>query len=206
MNDAGWEPPEIAADIRLHTAYRQSQKMFFDLLAETSTQKQPHVLTALRQQPVYAIAEMLYLWRAFGIRTREQVLKYIEGHNEKLSVLLADKERLRLYGFTPARIRDALIDEPAAAKLVINYTNFEGSFDQRDLARLLVQQMSPETCRKTITKLSETGFVQRSSGVYNAILVRSSGKLEEIFMKHLRAFRRAFAEGEAAKTKTRGKR
>jgi hypothetical protein len=196
MDDPNWDPAEIAQDIRLHTAFRQARKTFFDLMAEASSDKEPHTLTALRQEPVYDLAEMLYLWRAFGVKSREQVLAYIEGHNAKLVALLADKERLKVNGFTPGRIKAALFDEPGAIKLAINYMSFEGSFDQRDLARLLVQQMSPETCRKTVAKLSETGFVQRSSGVYNSILVRSAGKLETIFMRHLRALRTALTGGE----------
>jgi len=197
MDDPDWDPGEVAADIRLHTAFRQARKTFFDLLAASSSDKEPHTLTALRQEPVYDIAEMLYLWRAFGIKSREQVLAYIEGHNAKLSALLVDKERLKVNGFTPGRIKAALFDQAGAVKLAINYTGFEGSFDQRDLARLLVQQMSPETCRKAVAKLSETGFVQRSTGVYNSILVRSPGTLETIFMRHLRAFRMALNGAEA---------
>jgi hypothetical protein len=203
MDDADWHPDQVEADIRLHTAFRQARKTFFDLLAEASSDKEPHTLTALRQEPVYDIAEMLYLWRAFDVRSREQVLRYIDGHNAKLAALLADKERMKVNGFTPGRIKTALFDEAGAIKLAINYTSFEGSFDQRDLARLLVQQMSPETCRKAVAKLSETGFVQRSTGVYNSILVRSHGKLENIFMRHLRAFRAGLTgarQGEQEKT------
>lgn len=196
-----WDDSEIADDLRLYAAYRHAEKHFVDLLAEASNDKQPHVLVSLRQQPVRDLAEFLFVWKAYRITTREQVLQYVALHNQGISDLLADKERMRLYGFSPARLKSALFDDAAAAKLVVNYMSFEGSFDQRDLARLLVEQMSAETCRMTIAKLSETGFVKKTTGVYNAIIVTSSGKLEEIYMRYLRAFRGTLAGQPAGKKK-----
>lgn len=182
-----------AADLRLHAAYRQSQKLFFDLLAEASATKELHILQALRQQPVYFIAEFFYLLRAFGIATREQLRDYVELHNQQMNDLLADKNRLRLFGFTPSRLNKAMLDRSTANKLVVNYLNFDRGFDQADLGRLLVELMSPETCRKAVTKLEQAGLLERSEGVYNAIIVRSTGRLEDIFSSHLRAFRHSFS-------------
>lgn len=203
MDEADWKKEEVDADLRLHSALRHAELVFWNLISDASTKRQSHELRELRQQPVYAIAEFFYVLRAYGIASREQMLQYVTLHNRDLSALLEDKERMRLNGFTPARIRNAMIDDAAAAKLVINYTNFDRGFDQRDLARLLVEQMSPETCRKTVTKLSDTGFVEREVGVYNAIIVKSTGKLEDIYMTYLRAFRGAFAGTD--KPKKRGK-
>src|SRR5262245_45746139 len=179
----------VERDLKLHQAYRVAYVLFFDLLTAASSARESAIIHRLRQQPVYQMAEFFYLLRAYGLQQPQQLQAYIDMHNDQIASLIKDSSRLRLYGFAPSRLKRALIDESTASKMLINYEYFDGAFDQSDLGRLLVEVMSPETCRKTVVTLSDAGFLLRSTGVYNSIIVRSTGVLERLFARHVRAFR-----------------
>ena len=85
-------------------------------------------------------------------------------------------------------------------KLVENYRAGDGAIDQSDLSRLLIEVMSPETCRKTAVTLTDAGYLERRRSPYQSVLVRSTGTLERIFSGSLRHVRSSLAfEDEAVR-------
>ena len=178
-----------AENLRVHGAMRKALAKFYQELVARAPANGIEMASELRQQPVYHIAEFLYLWRAFGIASREQMEAYIKMHNDQVRALVADRKRMALFGFAPSRLAKALFDESNTSKFIAHYLNFDHSFDQSDLARLLVEVTAPETTRKAIVVLSNAGYLIRSSGLLNAVVVRSSGLLEDVFASHLSEFR-----------------
>ena len=87
------------------------------------------------------------------------------------------------------RLRKGKFSPESIPKLVENYRSGDGAIDQSDLSRLLIEVMSPETCRKTAVILTEAGYLDRKRSPYQSVLVRSTGALERIFARSLRHVR-----------------
>ena len=75
-------------------------------------------------------------------------------------------------------------------RLEANCGNGAAQFSQSDLARFLVEYMSFESCRTTVKILSEAGYLSLSKSPFGANLIRSNGKLEDIFSSYIRSFRK----------------
>ena len=96
-------------------------------------------------------------------------------------------------GLTQTRVQKGMFAADNIPKLVENYRSGEAMIDQSDLSRLLIEVMSPETCRKTTMTLTEAGYLERRRSPYRSVLVRSTGKLERAFARSLRHVRAALA-------------
>ena len=105
---------------------------------------------------------------------------------------------MRRLGLSPTRVRKGMFSPDSIPKLVENYRAGDAAIDQSDLSRLLIEVMSPETCRKTTVALTEAGYLERRRSPYQSVLVRSTGELERIFARCLRHVRSALVQdGEA---------
>ena len=181
-------PEALAADLRAHAALRGALVRFYEEIARASGSDDPGILGRLRTQPVYHMAEFFFLLRAYGLERAEQLREIVRLHNAQIAALQADKERRDLFGFGGTRLKKALFDEASENKLVVNYEHM-GGFDQSDLSRLLIEVMAPETCRSTVVDLEKAGLLKRSTGVYNAVVVSSTGRIETAFARHVRFLR-----------------
>ena len=94
-------------------------------------------------------------------------------------------------GLTERRIAGARFNANKIMKVGFNHKMDPPAFDQSDLARLLVTLMSQETCRSTDVAFDKAGFLARSKSPFKSILVQSSGRLEDVFARHLRRLRQA---------------
>ena len=102
---------------------------------------------------------------------------------------------MRRLGVTQTRLEKGVFSSDSIPKLVENFRAADGAIDQSDLARLLIEVMSPETCRKTTMLLTEAGYLERHRSPYQSVLVRSTGVLERLFARSLRQVRTALAGG-----------
>ena len=143
------------------------------------------------------IAEFFFLLRAFGLDSEEKIRRYAELHNQHLEELQADRAKMRRLGLSPTRIRKGMFSPDSIPKLVENYRSGNAAIDQSDLARLLIEVMSPETCRKTTVLLTEAGYLERRRSPYQSVLVRSTGALERVFSRSLRHVRAALVDDGA---------
>ena len=208
---AGTNPPSVEAgpdpfadqsetmrDIRTCEALHEAKAVFQDALVEGSAIQDRHFVGQLRQEPVYQIAEFFYLLRAFGLDSEDKIRRYAEFHNRHLEALRTDRTKMRRLGLSPTRVRKGMFSPDSIPKLVENYRAGDAAIDQSDLSRLLIEVMSPETCRKTTVALTEAGYLERRRSPYQSVLVRSTGALERVFARCLRHVRSALVEdGEA---------
>ncbi len=184
---------ETMRDIRTCEALHEARAAFHDALVEDSAVQDRHFAVQLRQEPPYQIAEFFFLLRAFQLDSETKVRRYAELHNLHLERLLADRTKMRRLGLSPTRVRKGMFSPESIPKLVENYRSGDGAIDQSDLSRLLIEVMSPETCRKTAVVLADAGYLERHRSPYQSVLVRSTGELERIFARCLRHVRASLA-------------
>ena len=189
---------ETMRDIRTCEALHEARAVFQDALAEGSAIQDRHFVGQLRQEPSYQMAEFFFLLRAFRLDSEEKIRRYAELHNRHLEKLEVDRDKMRRLGLSPTRVRRGLFSPDSIPKLVENYRAGNAAIDQSDLARLLIEVMSPETCRKTTVALTEAGYLERWRSPYQSVLVRSTGALEGIFSRSLRHVRGALADKDEA--------
>ncbi len=185
--DAG----ETEEDVRFLEGLREARKDFFDELVHRSANQDEHFLAGLRQEPAYQISEFFYLLKAFGVDDEDKIKSFATLHNQHMEGLLEDRAKMRRLGLSPDRVRKAMLSADNLEKVVENYRRGGSSFDQSDLSRLVVLLMSQETFRKIVVALARAGFLEREKTPYQSVLVRSTGVLEDIYGRHLRALRRA---------------
>jgi len=184
-------------DIRICEALHEAKTVFQDALAEGSAIQDRHFVGQLRQEPSYQMAEFFFLLRAFRLDSDEKIRRYAELHNQHLEKLQADRAKMRRLGLSPTRLLKGRFSQDNIPKLVENYRSADAAIDQSDLSRLLIEVMSPETCRKTTVVLTEAGYLERWRSPYQSVLVRSTGALERIFARSLRHVRHTLANQEA---------
>ena len=185
---------ETMRDIRTCEALHEAKASFQDALVDGSAVQDRYFLSQLRQEPVYQMAEFFFLLRAFRLDGEEKIRRYAELHNQHLERLQVDRTKMRRLGLSPTRVKRGTFSTDSIPKLVENYRAGDGAIDQSDLSRLLIEVMSPETCRKTAMILTEAGYLERRRSPYQSVLVRSTGALESIFAGSLRHVRTALGQ------------
>ncbi|MCY4319261.1 MAG: hypothetical protein OXE76_08760 [Alphaproteobacteria bacterium] len=188
------EEGRVVAGIRVCEVMHEARAGFREALVAGSAVQELHFVRLLRQEPVYRMAEFFYLVRAFRLDSEEKIRRYAELHNRHLAALDADAAKLRRLGLTRTRVAQGMFAPDSIPKLVENYRSGDGALDQSDLARLLIEQMSTETCRKTAVVLTEAGYLERRRTPYKSVLVRSTGVMEHLFAQSLAHVRRALEE------------
>ena len=188
---------ETMRDIRTCEALHEAKAAFQEALVEGSLNQDRVFVAQLRQESTYQIAEFFYLLRAFRLDSEDKIRRYAELHNRHLETLLKDRGKMRRLGLSPTRVRKGMFSRDSIPKLVENYRTADGAVDQSDLARLLIEVMSPETCRKTAVMLTEAGYLERRRSPYQSVLVRSTGEMERVFAQSLRHVRSSLSAVEA---------
>jgi hypothetical protein len=183
------EAAEIASDIAALQAYRRSRLEFNLRVVEASSDKSEPVLAALRSDATHQVAEFLYLLWGFRIRSSEEFDGLIERHNEYISSLLEDPQKMERMGLSRERLLAAIFDGETRPRVMKTWSEAPGTVDQSSLARFLVAVMSDETARRTLVACGKAGFLRRQPSVFRIVLVKSSGILERIYGQCLREVR-----------------
>jgi hypothetical protein len=97
---------------------------------------------------------------------------------------------MRRMGLKEERLLAAIFTADTLPRLVENWRERPGAFDQSNLARLLAAAMSAETCRKVVVACAEAGLLVRERTSYGTILIVSTGAMEETLGRCLREARR----------------
>ena len=171
---------QLLADLEMIEISRWYRKEFVDRLVAASKSQDEDVLAALRLEATHQLAEFYYVLKARGIRTEEQIRRLSEGHNTYIAALTRDPEKMRRLGVKEERrLLDAMFTIDTLPRLLENWRDRPGEFDQSNLARLLAVVMSTETCRRVVVACEKAGMLIRKKTSYGTILISSTGVLED---------------------------
>ncbi len=185
----------LEADIALFEEMFSAKVRFFDDMVENREPGSAVAVADLRQETIYEIAEFYYFLKVFGIDSPENLRVFALSHNKNLEDLLENGEDRDKLGVQKTRLQDALFDtDEKLERLEVNCGAGPIKMSQSDLARFLVEHMSSETCRAGVKVLGDAGYLRLSKSPFGAILIRSSGALEEVFAGYIRSFRRVLSE------------
>lgn len=180
---------DLAKDIFALQAYRDARLKFNDKIIEASHDKSDAVLSALRNDATYQLAEFYFLLTGFGIKSVGELEELIERHNDYISALLTDPTKMERMGLTKERLLSAIFDGETRPRLLKIWSDDPGALDQSTLGRFLVAVMSDETARKTVVACGKAGLLERQNSVFRIVLVKSTGILEETYGQCLRELR-----------------
>lgn len=173
---SGWEK-----ELELLESLRWWQKEFLDRVCQASQSQEGRVLSVLRLEATYHLAEFYFQLRARDIAAPEDVGRLAELHNQYVVDIMKDPAKMERIGLNRERALEAMFTADTMPRLLQNWRERSGAIDQSNLARLLMVVMSTETCRKVVVACAEAGFLERARTPYGTMLVTSNGKLEELF-------------------------
>lgn len=191
---------EVMKDIAVLHAYRSGRLEFSQLIADASKDKSDGVVSLLRSDAMFQMAEFYFLIFGFGIGSTEEFDGLIERHNSYIASLLEDSAKMSRMGLPKERLLGSIFDGETRPRVLRMWNEHPGTIDQSSLARFLVTVMSDETARKILVAAGKAGFLTRERSVYRLVLVRSTGVLEDIYGRCLRMVRLSIEGDEEAKT------
>jgi hypothetical protein len=188
------DKPQLMADLEMIEIFRWYRKEFVDRLVGASQSQDEEVLATLRLEATYQLAEFYYVLKARGIRSEKQIRKLADGHNAYIVALTKDREKMRRLGLKEERrLLDAMFTIDTLPRLIENWRERPGVFDQSNLGRLLAVVMSTETCRRVVVACDKAGMLLRKKTSYGTILIASTGVLEDTLAGCVREARKRIA-------------
>jgi hypothetical protein len=183
---------ELEADLAVFEEMFAAKSAFFDAVVDGCCDGGSVKPAELRQETVYAIAHFFYLLKVFGVDGPDGLRNFAIAHNQNMAELREDgAERTRL-GIQPQRLEGAMFNtDDNLERLKVNCGSRGVRLSQSDLARFLVEFMSAETCRTAVAVLHKAGYLKRSKSALGAVLISSTGTLEELFAGYIRTLRLA---------------
>jgi hypothetical protein len=181
------------ADLDMIEVFRWYRMVFAERLTAASKSQDEDVLAMLRFEATYQLAEFYYVLKARGIRTEEQIRALAELHNGYIAELTRDPAKMRRLGLKEERLLSAIFTADTFPRLIQNWRERPGAFDQSNLARLLAVAMSAETCRKVVVACADGGFLLRERTSYGTIIIVSTGVLEDTLGQCVREARQGIA-------------
>src|SRR5262245_63191048 len=100
---------------------------------------------------------------------------------------------MRRLGLKEERLLSAIFTADTLPRLLQNWRERPGAFDQSNLARLLAVVMSAETCRTVVVACADVGLLLRERTSYGTMIIVSTGALEDILASWLREARQRIA-------------
>lgn len=174
-------------------AFRQAQTSLGEEMAATALEhlaRLPHsnpnaveeTLACVRSDAAFQIAELFFVLNELGVVDAQRFRLHTASHNARIAVLLRLPQRERSPALSDRRLRNALLHESHLA-FIDEVSQRRLKLDQSSLGRLLVEVMSPESCRRATVGLANGGLLRRRHA--GKQLVWSGGTLEAMFRKHL---------------------
>ncbi len=180
---------QIAADLELIGELRRARQEFQQEICSASQDNNEELLELLRSDAMYEFSEFFYLLKARGIETADDIKILAEAHNAYLAELTSDDSKMRRIGLKRDRLLLAIFTSDTLPRLIQNWRDQPGAIDQSNLGRLLVTIMSVETTRKLVVGASRAGFLHRDKTPYGTFVVRSTGKMEDVYGRVMRGLR-----------------
>lgn len=185
---------QLMADLDMIEIIRWYRMVFAERLTAASKSQDEDVLATLRFEATYQLAEFYYVLKARGIRSEDQIRTLAEVHNAYIAELTRDPAKMRRLGLKEERLLGAIFTADTLPRLIQNWRERPGAFDQSNLARLLTVVMSAETCRKVVVACADAGFLERERTSYGTILIVSTGVIEATLGQCLREARQRIAK------------
>jgi hypothetical protein len=191
-NDPFGDSAGIERDVFFLETQRWMRRVFAERICSASSRRDDKTLSALRLEATYQLAEFLYLLEAQGIKAEDQLHRLTQLHNDYIVALTKDEEKMSRLGLARDRALDAIFTADTLPRLLQNWRERPGTFDQSNLARFLAIVMSAETCRKVVVACAGAGFLTRERTAYGTVLIFSSGEIERLFAACVREARHRF--------------
>lgn len=200
-NDIFSDEAAVEADLLVQESILRSRAELSARLAAASVCRDAELLDTLRIEAMYQFCEFFYLLRARRIESEDAIRRLADLHNQHLDTLSRDADKMKRLGLRNERLLDAIFTADTLPRLIETWRERPGRIDQSNLARFLVGVMSTETCRKLVVACATAAFLERVRSPYGAVLVSSTGVMEQIFGSVLRNLRLRIAsiETEGAK-------
>lgn len=176
----------IERDLTFLECCRYMRREFTDRICDASALRTDKVLSILRLEATYQLAEFYYSLAAREIAQIEQIELLTDLHNEYIIGLEKDKDKMERLGLGNDRLLDAMFTGDTLPRLLQNWRDKPGAIDQSNLARFLATVMSTETCRKVVVACSQAGFLARERTPYGTMLISSGGVLERTLSECIR--------------------
>ena len=141
------------------------------------------VLGLLRSDGTAQIAELFFLIEELGLQDQSLFRAFLARHNDAMQAYLDEPDRLQRLGVSRQRIKAAIFSKERMDFLGLVSPPGQLLLDQAAIGRLLTEVMAPESCRKIVVALAESGLLKRHE--VGTVLVSSDGKLEALFREHL---------------------
>lgn len=170
---------QLMADLDMIEIIRRYRMVFAERLVAASRSPDEEVLATLRVEATYQLAEFYYVLKARGIQTEEQIEALAKLHNLYIDDLTKDPAKMGRLGLKSERLLSAIFTADTMPRLLQNWRERPGAFDQSNLARLLAVVMSAETCRRVVVACAKAGMLLREQTSYGTIIIVSTGILEE---------------------------
>ena len=179
----------LADDLSFLEGYLWFRKTLSERLCEASVSQDESILSVVRIGAAAQFVEFLFLLKARGLVTAEQMEALANAHNAYLIALSKDTSKMERLGITADRLLNAMFTGDTLPRLTQQWRERPGAIDQSNIARLLSVTMSTETCRKVVVAFAQASFLNRVKTGYGTGLVMSTGVAEEIFGTTLREAR-----------------
>jgi len=184
---------EMEKDFAALEHMRRSRMNFSDRICRASLSRDAEVLDDLRLDSMYEFAEFYFTLAAMGFNAADDIAILAEMHNQRIEDLLKNVEAMRQRKLRKDRLLEAIFTADTRPRLEQIWRSQPGALDQSNLGRLLLPQMSKETSRTLVVASQKAGFLTRSETVFGAIVVASTGVMEDVFGQCLRETRLAIA-------------
>jgi hypothetical protein len=184
---------QLMADLDMVEIFRWYRMVFSERLVNASNSHDEELLATLRLEATYQLAEFYYVLKARGIRTEDQIKMLADLHNGYIADLTRDPAKMARLGLNKDRLLNAMFTADTLPRLLQNWRERPGAFDQSNLARLLAVVMSAETCRKVVVACADVGLLLRERTSYGTMIILSTGALEGILGGCLREARQRIA-------------
>ncbi len=184
---------EIEKDFATLEQMRRSRMNFSDRICAASAAQNAEVLDGLRLDSMYEFAEFYFTIAALGFKDADDIAILAEMHNQRIDDLLRNADAMRHRKLRKDRLLEAIFTADTRPRLEQIWRTQPGALDQSNLARFLIPQMSKETSRTLCVAAQAAGFLTRTETVFGAIVVTSTGVMEEVFGQCLREMRLAIS-------------
>jgi hypothetical protein len=184
---------DIEKDFAALEHMRRSRMVFGIRICEASKSRDNDVLEDLRLDSMYEFAEFYFTIGAMGFTAPDDIAILAEMHNQRIEDLLKNQTAMSERKLRKDRLLAAIFTSDTRPRLEQIWREAPGSLDQSNLARFLLPQMSAETTRKLAVASQMAGFLTRKDTVFGAVVVASTGVVEDVFGQCLREMRLAIA-------------
>ena len=97
----------LTRDLALIESLQWFRKEFFDRLCAASAAAEPDVVSTLRMEAAYQLAECFYLLRAHEVVSEEQLRLFAQMHNQYIVDLTRDAAKMDRLGLKADRLLEA---------------------------------------------------------------------------------------------------